>query len=113
MFVDLLSDNKKRDIFTKLLKHVEEDKIAVEKSVKFREIHTTKNGYFMYYSNGFESKVVEIDDLIATISSESTTDNLEITRIYQNEMLKVFSVDYANFLDEQKLKVEDMELFCY
>ena len=98
MFVELLSDDKKRYIFATLLKCVEKDKLAVEKSVKCRDVHETSKGCFMYYSNGFEAKVVEIDDARASISSESLKDNLEITKIYQNEMLKIFKSKYAHFL---------------
>ena len=107
MFVELLSEDRKRHIFTTLLMCVECDKSAVEKSVKYRDIFETNNGFFMNYSNGYETKAVEIDDFIATISSETQRDNLEITRIYQNEMLKIFKTEYAQFLHLNNVSLID------
>ena len=98
MFVELLGVDKKRKIFATLISCVEADKENAKKSAKYRDIYETKHGFFMNYSNGFESKVVEIDDLIATVSSETQKDNLAITRVYQYEMLKIFKTKYAQFL---------------
>ena len=112
MFVELLSENKKREIFKKLLMMVEADQRLVEKCASINKIHATGKSFFMNFANDFEMKTVEIDDVKATISSESNADNDYITMAYQEEMGEIFQTKYYQFLKSQGCEISNMEELC-
>ena len=112
MFVELLSENKKREIFKKLLMMVEADQRLVEKCANINRIHNNGNSFFMNFATDFEMKTVEIDDVKATISSESDVDNKYITLVYQEEMGEIFQTKYYQFLKSQGCEISNMEEPC-
>ena len=112
MFVELLSENKKREIFKKLLMMVEADHRLVEKCANINRIHNNGNSFFMNFATDFEMKTIEIDDVKATISSESDVDNDFITMAYQEEMGNIFQTKYYQFLKSQGCEISNMEELC-
>ena len=112
MFVELLSENKKREIFKKLLMMVETNKRLVEKCTSINKIHATGKSFFMNFATDFEMKTVEIDDVKATISSESDVDNDYITMAYQEEMGEIFQTKYYQFLKTQGCEIIKLEEPC-
>ena len=112
MFVELLSENKKREIFKKLLMMVEADQRLVEKCASINKIHATGKSFFMNFATDFEIKTVEIDDVKVTISSESDVDNNYITMAYQEEMGEIFQTKYYKFLKVQGCEVDKLEEPC-
>lgn len=86
-----LSYDTRKDIIKKLLYKVEINKDFVDKELKHRKVYKYNGKYCLNFYNGYEYKIVSIDNYNADISSESILDNVELTKYYQQILAEELS----------------------
>lgn len=85
-----LSTEEIKEIMTKLLYKTEPSKEIVDKNIKFRKVYVYNGKYCINYDDGFDYKICSIDNLNASISSESINDNVWLTQYYLKLLNETF-----------------------
>ena len=83
-FNDLTIEEIKEEIIKKLLYKTEFNKEIVDRQIKYCEIYKYHGTYCLNFFNGYEHKVVSVDNKKAFISSESLQENDDLTKFYRS-----------------------------
>ena len=79
MKLDILTEEEIKELFSKILNKIENDKKVIENSLKYCTIYRSNLGYCIEFYNGFEHKMCCISDGKVYVSSESEEDNKFLT----------------------------------
>lgn len=80
---DLTKEEIKEEIIKKILYKIEADKAMVDRQIKYCEVYKHNGCFCLNFYNGFEFKVVSINQASVVVSSESLETNINLSKYYQ------------------------------